>query len=244
MNCLNRVPRLVLLSAAAALTLAACDTVEFQSPPSEPLAACDPALVGDWRAEDFRREPGEGMLYLRITDNCERWYSVGIERDEQGNPVPDVDDLEEEMELGFAHSGKQAFIVARDRPDPAKESSPEDKPNGYTLIAFDRDEANIILRQIDLKAVAHLIVDDVVPGWIEKRDRRPDGSGNGYASGFWVYVFGSVEETSALLDAHQILDAPWMRLLPVEASDSADIDGWLAGADQVKTSTFEAKDKP
>ncbi len=242
MNRLHSMLKLVLMSAAA-LTLAACDTVEFQSPPSEPLAVCDPALVGDWRAEDFRREPSEGMLFLRITENCERWYSVGIERDEQGNPVPDVDDLEEEMELGFAHSGKQNFIAAKDRPDPAQPSTPDDKPNGYTLIAFDRDEANIILRQINLKAAAHLIVDGVVPGWIEKRDRRPDGSRNGFSGGFWVYVFGSVEETSALLDAHPLLDAPWMRLSPVEASDSADIDGWLAGADQVKNSTFEAKEK-
>lgn len=244
MNRLHRVLRMVLLGSAAALTLAACDTVEFQSPPSEPLAVCDPALVGDWRAEDFRREPGEGMLYLRITENCERWYSVGIERDEQGNPVPDVDDLEEDLELGFAHSGKQSFIAARDRPKPDQEQTPEDKPNGYTLIAYDRDENTIILRQINLKAAAHLIVDDVVPGWIEKRDRRPDGSRNGYAGGFWVYVFGSAEETSALLDTHPLLDAPWMRLLPVEASDSADIDGWLAAADKVKDSTFEAKEVP
>lgn len=244
MNRLQSALKLALLSTAAMLTLAACDTVEFQSPPSEPLAACDPALVGDWRAEDFRREPGEGTLYLRITANCERWHSVGIERDEQGNPVPDVDDLEEDMELGFAHSGKQAFIAAKDRPDPTQPSTPEDKPNGYALIAYDRDEDNIILRQIDLKAAAHLIIDGVVPGWIEKRDRRPDGSRNGYAGGFWVYVFGTVEETSALLDAHELLDAPWMRLLPVDTSVSEDIDGWLAGADKVKDSTFEAKDKP
>ena len=239
---MNRL-RLLLMSAAA-LSLAACDTVEFQSPPSEPLAACDPALVGDWRAEDFRREPSAGMLFLRITENCERWYSIGVERDEQGNPVHDVDDLEADLELGFAHSGKQKFIAARDRPDPTQERTPDDKPNGYALIAYDRDEAQIILRQINLKAAAHLIVDGVVPGWIEKRDRQPDGSRNGFSGGFWVFVFGSAEETSALLDAHPLLDAPWMRLLPVEASDSADIDGWLAGADQVKTSTFEAKDKP
>lgn len=243
MNRLHSVLKLVLVSAVA-LALVACDTVEFQSPPSEPLAACDPALVGDWRAEDFRREPGEGMLYLRITENCERWYSVGIERDEQGNPVPDVDDLEEDLELGFAHSGKQNFIAARDRPKPDQVPAPDDKPNGYALIAFDRDADSIILRQINLKAAAHLIVDGVAPGWIEKRDRQPDGSRNGYAGGFWVYVFGSAEETSALLDAHSLLDAPWMRLLPVEASDSEDIDGWLAGADKVKDSTFEAKEIP
>ena len=132
MNRLHSVLKLVLTSTAAALTLAACDTVEFQSPPSEPLAACDPALVGDWRTEDFRREPSEGMLFLRITENCERWYSVGIERDEQGNPVPEVDDLEDDLELGFARSGKQSFIVARDRPDPAQPSAPDDTTASIT----------------------------------------------------------------------------------------------------------------
>lgn len=229
---------------ASMFTLAACDTVEFQSPPVAALTACDPALVGDWRAEDLRREPGDGVLYLRITADCDRWYSVGVERNDQDQLVADVDDLEVDLELGFARTDKQTFVAARDRPDPAKQSEPGEKPSGYTLVAYDRAEDTVVLRQINLKATAHLIVDDVVPGWIEKRDRGSDGSRNALSSGFWVFVFGNPEETRALLDGHELLDAPWMRLLPVDDGVSAQIDGWIAASDNVTATTFEARSQP
>jgi hypothetical protein len=242
MNPLNRMRR-ALAVGIAAFALAACDTVEFQSAPGT-MTTCDPALVGDWRAEDLRREPDDGVLYLRITAGCERWYSVGIERDATGNPIPDVDDLEVDLELGFARTDTQAFIAARDRPDPAKPAAPGDKPNGYSLVAYDRDDETLVLRQIDIKAVSHLIVDDVVPGWIEKRDRGADGSRNAMASGFWVFVFGSPKETRALLQTQDLLDAPWMRLLPVAAGVSAKLDGWIATSDNVSATTFESRSEP
>jgi len=235
--------RRTLVLGIAGVALAACDTVEFQSPPGA-MTACDPLLVGDWRAEDLRREPDDGVLYLRITADCDRWYSVGIERNDEGQRVPDVDDLEVDLELGFARSDKQAFVAARDRPDPAKASAADDKPSGYTLVAYDQVDDALVLRQIDLKAAAHLIVDDRVPGWIEKRDRAADGSRNALSSGFWVYVFGNPDETRALLETHELLDAPWMRLLPVEASVSAEIDAWIAGADRVADDTFESRKQP
>lgn len=243
MNPLHSVLRL-LVPGAAALALAACDTVEFQSPPSAPLAACDPVLVGDWRAEDLREEPQDGDLYLRISAGCERWHSVEIDRDEAGKLKADVDDLEADLELGFARTEKLTFIAARDRPDPAKASEPQDKPNGYTLVAYEPVEDTLVLRQVDLREVSHLIVDDVIPGWIEKRDRAPDGSRNAMSSGFWVYVFGTPEETRALLDARDVLDAPWMRLLPVDADTSAKIDAWIAAADKVADDTFESRSQP
>lgn len=242
---MNRPYRLrrTLFLGVAALALAACDTVEFQSPPSA-LTACDPLLVGDWRAEDLRREPDSEVLYLRITAGCERWYSVAIDSDDNGQRKADVDDLEADLELGFARTDTQTFIAARDRPDPAKPAAPDDKPNGYTLVAYDRNDDTLVLRQIELRAAAHLIVDGVVPGWIEKRDRAADGSRNAMASGFWVFVFGSPEETGTLLQTHDLLDAPWMRLLPVEAGISAEIDGWIAASDQVITTTFESGSEP
>jgi len=242
MNPLCRVRRALVLGITA-VALAACDTVEFQSAPGA-MTACDPLMVGDWRAEDLRREPDDGVLYLRITAGCERWYSVGIERDDKGNPVPDVDDLEVDMELGFARTDKHAYIAARDRADAAKPGTPDDKPDGYTLVAYDRADVGLVLRQIDIRAVSHLIVDDVVPGWIEKRDRGADGSRNAMASGFWVFVFGSPEETRELLQTHDLLDAPWMRLLPVDTAVSAQIDGWIAAADKVANDTFEARSQP
>ncbi len=242
MNPLCRVRRALVLGITA-VALTACDTVEFQSPPGA-MSACDPVLVGDWRAEDLRKEPEAGDLYVRISADCERWYSVEIDRDENGKVKADVDDLEADLELGFARTEKLAFIAARDRPDPAKPGAPDDKPNGYTLVAYDRNDDGLLLRLIDLKAVSHLIVDDVVPGWIEKRDRGADGSRNAMSDGFWVFVFGTPDETRALLEAHELLDAPWMRLLPVDDGVSAQIDGWIAAADNVASTTFESGSAP
>lgn len=221
----------VLVIAAGVLTLAACDTVEFQSPPSEPLLACDPAFVGDWRVEDLQHDHDTtDQQYLRVTADCDRWYSVEVERGDDGAWKPDVDDIEADMALGFAKTATQTFVAARDQPDPAAESTPQDKPNGYTLIAYDHADDTLTLRQIDLKATAHLIVDGVVPGWIDKRDRRPDGSKDGYTGGFWVYVFGTADDTRRLLEKHDLLDAPWMRMVKLDAAGSAELDQWMAEA--------------
>jgi hypothetical protein len=64
------------------------------------------------------------------------------------------------------------------------------------------------------------------------------------SAGFWVFVFGSAEETRALLEAHDLLDAPWMRLLPVDAGISAQIDGWIAAAEKVADDNVEARSQP
>lgn len=225
---------LCLLLCAAAL--AACDTVEFQSPPGE-LAACDEALIGDWRLEDVREEPeADGRQYLRVTGGCERWYTVSTERDETGAEKIEIDDLEEDMRLGFARTSSQAFVVTH---DVAKEgdAAPQDKPKGYTLIAWDAgDDGTITLRQVDLRKVSHLIIDGEVPGWIEKRDRRADGSRDGFVTGHWVFVFGSGDEVRAFLEKHAVLDAPWMRLLPASSEERARIDAWLASSSAVEAS--------
>lgn len=221
--------RIWLLALAAALT-GACDTVEFQSPPAEPLTACDQALVGDWRVEDLREEPeARGRQYLRVTAGCERWLSLSLEPDDTGAEKADIDDLEDDLELGFARTAGQAWIAAKDRPKPG-EDAPQDRPNGYTLIAWDAaEDGSVVLRQVDLRKVSHLIVDDQVPGWIEKRDRAADGRRD-ISSGFWVYVFGSADEVRALLEQHELLDAPWMRLKPTDDAGHAEIDRWLADA--------------
>jgi len=210
-----------------AVFCAACDTVEFQSPPST-LQACDPVLVGDWRVEDMRREPeAKEALYLRVEANCARWYSVGLEPDDAGKMKADVDDLAADMDLAFARTAKQTFIAARDRAKPGQTAAVDDKPEGYLLIAYGASEAAIYLQQVNVKAAAHLIVDGTIPGWVDKRDRRADGSRDAFSSRFWVYVFGSPEETEELLVQHELLDAPWMRLLPVDAATSANIDEWI-----------------
>jgi len=226
---MKRINRIILITAA--LVCAACDTVEFQSPPST-LQVCDTALVGDWRVEDMQREPAaNGALYLRVSPQCERWYSVGLEPDDAGKMQADVDDLAVDMDLRFTRTATQTFIAARDRPKDAPPATAEDKPDGYVLIAYDKSETAIYLRQVSVKAAAHLIVDGTIPGWVDKRDRRADGSRDTFSSFFWVYVFGSPEETHDMLQHHEMLDAPWMRLLPVDAATSGNIDEWIASVE-------------
>lgn len=225
---------LLLLGASA---LAACDTVEFESPPGE-LTPCDEALVGDWRLDDLREEPGaDGRQYLRVTAGCDRWYTVSAEAADGGGEKIDVDDLEEDMVLGFARTEGQAWIATRDAPKPS-ERAPQDKPDGFTLVAWTaNDDGSLTLRLIDLRKAARLVVDGVVPGWVEKRDRR----GEGAVSSFWVFVFGSPPEVRAMLGQHDLLDAPWMRLLPASTAESAEVDAWLRDAGAGKQG-FEAGD--
>jgi len=221
----------------AVFATTACDTVEFQSAPDEPLADCDAALVGDWLITDLREGPRtDGRQYLRVDSGCERWFTVAVERKADGSEEIEVDDLEEDLVLGFARTSTQAFIAARDRPKDGDANSPsQDKPDGYTLVAWDRHEdASITLRLVDLRKTSHLIIDGKVPGWVEKRDRRADGSRDGYVSTHWAFVFGSAAEVRTLLEAHDLLDAPWMRLEPTDAQDSAQINAWLAGAPAVQ----------
>lgn len=227
-----------LLLAVAATTLAACDTVEFESPPGE-LTECDEALVGDWRVEPLGKDADDdGRQYLRVTAACERWWTVSEERGSDGALEIEVDDIEEDLVLGFARTSTQAFIAARDRPKES-EAPTQDKPNGYTLVAWKASgDDTLTLRQVDLREVAHLIVDERVPGWIEKRDRRPDGTRS--TSSFWVFVFGSPDEVRTLLETYPVLDEPWLRLHPASADERAEIDGWLrdAGSDR---DGFEAR---
>jgi hypothetical protein len=220
----------ILLSLTAGLGLSACSTVEFQTPPGV-HSDCDPQLVGDWQLFDLQHADNDkDAQYLRVTAGCEHFYTLELGTDDAGKSAPDIDDIEDDMEIGFARTASRSFISARDRPKADAVATPEDKPDGYVLIAYEPADGSFTLRQIDLKATAHLIVDGAIPGWIDKRDRQRDGSRKSYGEDFWVYVFGDAEHTEQLLEQHDLLDSPWLRLTPVTAETSAMLDTWMTQA--------------
>lgn len=220
--------RKIILALAMAGLLGGCESVQFQSPPSWPLADCDTNLVGDWRAKDLHN-PGDedSEQYVRISSDCEHWYTISLEKDEDGQLKPDVDDIEDDMALSIARTRQHSFIVALEKPDKVADNHPVTEPKGYVLVAYEFVEDALILQQIDMNTTAHLIIDGVISGWIDKHDRNADGSRRTYGAEYSVFVFGDSEETRTLLEQHDLRAPPWMLLRRVDAASSKRIDGWM-----------------
>lgn len=213
----------------ALLALTGCNTVEFQSPPTLPLAACDPVWVGDWKVLETEPDSPSSSTdeqYLRVTAECKRWYWVGFGVDDAGKPTVEVDDIQAEQELGFASTEKHQILALREIPKAPAE--PGDKPDGYLLIDYRQDDKTLVLAQVDQSRAARLVIDDQVPGWVEKRDRRADGTTEAWSKEFWVYLFGSPEETRAVLDTHALYGPPSHRLEAVDAATSARLSDAIA----------------
>lgn len=201
----------------SALLLAGCDTVSFQSPPST-LQACAPGWEGDWKVVELDPAhppaPDEAQ-YLRVTAGCDRWWWIGYERDSGG--VAEVDDMEEDYEIGFARSERYELLAARDR----KTTVSDEEPQGWLLIRYRSADGAIELTPADKQTAAHWVIDDLAPGWVDKRDRRADGSQDGYLKRYSVHVFGSPEQIRQLLDQNPAFKRPAYRLEPVDAAISA-----------------------
>jgi len=215
------------------LILAACQTVEFESPPSLPLAACDPIWVGDWRIENLRsdREVVVGQeQFLRVDKSCKEWTMVEIRPGQDGMLEIEVDDMGKEQELGFAKSEKHTVLALRERADPNAQDAKDDKPEGYVLLSYAPSDKQLLIREADLKVAARLVIDDLAPGWVEKRDRNSDGSQGAFSKSFWVYLFGAAESTAALLDGNDLFTTDAARLTPLTAPDSARLNSALSEA--------------
>jgi hypothetical protein len=188
-----------------------------------------------------RDSDAQESIYLRVTADCAQWLGIEVDRDTEGGFKLKVDDLKDEMTLGFARAGAQGFVVSQDKSSQLPDASSNDpagpvpeaadeRPSGHVLVAYAAEDDGVVFRLIDPRPVAHLIIDDEIPGWLEKRDRRPDGSVDVMAKRYSVYVFGNPEATSALLQAHDLLGPPWMRLRPADAPTGAAMDEWIAQA--------------
>ena len=242
---MSRFTRLM-LAGAVAVGLAACETVEFQTPPSMPLAQCDVAWVGDWRIADLR--PDHEVVvgqeqFLRVTKDCERWLMVDIRPGEGQALEIEVNDIEKEQEVGFAKSEKHTLLALREVVDPDAKFAKAEKPSGYLLLDYSIADRKIELREADRHAAARLVVDDKTPGWMEKHDRNIDGSAGVYAKHFWVFLFGSADETKTLLDTHALFLTAAARLSPLSGTDSARLSAAIGEDKRRKQTEAQAEAK-
>lgn len=216
--------------ALIALALGACNTVEFENPPSLPLKACAEGWPGDWRVVvlDEVEAETDGESFLRIAADCRGWQMISFE----GKGEVEIDDLLEDSEIGFAASGKHQVLAIRDRPETelSPDAAPPNKPDGWLLMKWSRDGESITLGQPDLRRAARLVIDGKTPGWVEKFDRHPDGTPRTGGPQFWVYLFGTPADMAGLLDEHDLYAAISHRLEPATPGQRARIDAALAAA--------------
>jgi len=221
----------IALVCAALLVLAGCETVEFQNPPTQALAQCDQSWVGDWRIEDLR--PDQDVVvgqeqFLRVTRNCDRWSLVDIRPGEGDALEIEVNDIEKDQQIGFASSEKHKILALREIEDPNEQVAKTERPEGFVLLRYELVDNKLVIREADRRSAARLVVDGVTPGWIEKHDRRADGSEGTYATHFWVFLFGTPDETKALLDAQELFTTDSARLAALTAPDSARLTAAIA----------------
>lgn len=211
--------------------LGGCTQVSFQNPP-EPLRACDERLIGHWEARSEDPEPGE-RVYLRIEAACERWLALELD----GEGPPKVEDLAATHQLRFADLGTTGEPAGEDSPvtgylvvteirtaadaeEAAGESASPDEPRGHVLLRYAQVGQELRIWEIDARQVAHRIIDNEVPGWVDKRDRKPDASGNLLDRRFRVHVFADAAATRLLLsDAGIWEDEPWLQLRRVSGAE-------------------------
>jgi hypothetical protein len=216
--------------ALMALALGACNTVEFENPPALPLNACAEGWPGDWRVvvlDEAETETG-GESFVRIAADCRRWQMISFE----ASGEVEIDELLKDSEIGFAASESHQVLAIRSRPEtePSPDAARPNKPDGWWLMKWSRDDASITLQQADLRRAAHLVIDGKTPGWVEKFDRRPDGTPRTGGPQFWVYLFGTPADMARLLDAHDLYAAISHRLEPATPGQRARIDAALAAA--------------
>lgn len=220
--------------------LAGCTQVSFQHPP-EPLSVCDERLVGSWEAAMDDPEPGE-RVFVRIEQHCERW--LALELDGQGPPK--VDDLARQRQLRFAQLDRGAqdadavegILVVTEHGDDTAADDPEsaavdsDEPQGHLLLRYRLVGSDLQLWHVDARQVAHRIIDNELPGWVDKRDRKADDSGNVLDRRFRVHVFADVPSTRQLLSDVSIWERePWLRLRRiVDPAALAELQYWLTQA--------------
>jgi|CXWL01.1.fsa_nt_gi hypothetical protein len=237
----------IALLLGASIAIGACQTVEFETPPSMPLNTCDPVWVGDWRIENLRadQEVVAGQeQFLRVDANCKNWVMVEI-RPGQGEELEiEVNDLTTEQEIGFAKSEKYQLLAARDLPDPDEKEAKVDKPEGWLLLSYTLAEKKLVLREADLKTAGRLVIDDRTPGWVEKHDRNSDGSEGAFSKNFWVFLFGTPESTKALLDANELFIADAARLTPLTPPESTRLSAALAEAQRREEAEKAAEEAP
>jgi hypothetical protein len=180
-----------------ALLLSGCVSTIFESPPGDKTTPCDTRWVGTWElhpadaaVKDEDRiilsvEPGCNVL--RFTDNGKLQH-----------------DLDHATVL-FAELDKASILALR---LPASGSNNDSKPSewnlGYHYFSYIVQGSEIHVRQIDDEKVAHLIVDDKLPGRTEKITRYPGAHQPSDGRNLQNFVAGSAQDMTQALAAYPL----------------------------------------
>lgn len=216
---LPRTVRCALLGFAAC-ALAACDRVVFESPPGTTLSDCDERLVGGHRIVDLAspERADADAAWLWVEDGCRRWLIVSEGRDDTGQPAIEVDDLADEARVRFTRFDTRDVLVIDD-PRQARDAEADPFDAAYVLMELrPQEDGAYRLYDADPHRTARLVLDDVLPGRVDKRSQGRLRSGQ-----LQVRVDGDAAAIADAIHRFALLDSPRFELQAVDG----DRRNWL-----------------
>ena len=158
----------LLLLGCALLALGACSETRFESPPGDAIESCDARWKGLWvDASADAASAEEDELAFLVDPEC-RLHMIG--RPEKDGPPKLI-----HVPVNFVHDGDNDYLVIADNQlagiveldavhgiDPAPAKS-------FFLARYRIDGDRLAISGIDSRKTAHLVVDNVLDGTIDRR---------------------------------------------------------------------------
>lgn len=187
--------------------LSGCGMAVFESPPGEALAKCDPQFVGHWRFAPPKGRDKAEPIYISVGAECRNYQLNGKELHEvtgsQTSPV-------------FAQVNSQSILAL-----PVANTPPKDpgslsnwKREGYVYFAYRKQGGSLHLYPVTEKTVAHLIIDDKVPG----RVNAVTGVSPQEYEPLTVFVIGTSIQMAEIVQRPDFFHKEAIILLPVAAN--------------------------
>lgn len=190
--------------------LSGCGMAEFESPPGEQLASCDPQFVGHWRldgADKAGERPAIDPVYVTVAPGCSGYRLLGKERVEtvKSNQMP-----------VFARVGERSILaLPMGDPKTSDPALPRWKRQAYVYFAYEKQGARLHLYPVKDTTAARLIIDDGVAG----RVNVVSGVGPQEYQPLSVYIIGTPAQMVAVVQSPDLFDQQPLSLVPVAASE-------------------------
>ncbi len=155
----------------ALLALAACTETRFESPPGDEIVACDPAWKGLWvdASEDRSSNKPDELAFL-VDQECR---FIMLERPEQDGPPKQI-----HIPLNYVHDHGKHYIVVADNQlgetvklDPVHGIEPV-PAKSFFIARYQVDHDHLRIWQVDSKRSAHLVIDNVLDGTVDRSHRE------------------------------------------------------------------------
>lgn len=153
------------------LALAACTETRFESTPGDKINACDPAWKGLWvdaSVDASKGEPDE--LAFRVDQEC-RFFM--LERPEKDGPPKEI-----HIPLNFVHDQGNHYLVIADNQlkeivdlAPLHGIKPVSKKS-FFVARYEVDHDRLRIFPVDAKRMANLVIDDVLDGTVDAREKQ------------------------------------------------------------------------